>query len=69
LNSSLEHNLRNYQSLTIGDKIRVIFADHSFDFIVMELKPESAVSIIGQLAFYGISIDWLFSFGNGLNPK
>lgn len=42
----LEKVLPNYQSLTIGDKIKVKKDQKQYDFIVLDLQPDIAVDII-----------------------
>jgi hypothetical protein len=42
----LENTLRNFACLTKGDIIAIMYNNKSYELLVLELKPEDAVSII-----------------------
>lgn len=43
---SLENHLRTYQTLTVNDVIGVEYDNFTYEFDVIELKPQNAVSIL-----------------------
>lgn len=63
----LEHALRSFACLTVGDIIAINYNDKHYEFNVLELKPRNAVSIIEcdmnvgsftDIKFYEATTSW-----------
>eukprot|EP00916_Digyalum_oweni_P026956 GHVL01044246.1.p1 GENE.GHVL01044246.1~~GHVL01044246.1.p1 ORF type:complete len:333 (+),score=56.90 GHVL01044246.1:337-1335(+) len=46
IGSFMEEQLKHHSALTRGDKLTISYASDDYDFIVQEIKPEDAVSLI-----------------------